>query len=158
MQANGHDNTRCRRGPPAPYCLIPSRSPGLSSTVYTSASRSTLALLALRRCKGKGVLARGYLKAAWNEGAGRGARTGYEVWYRRDERAHDREVLHPHMGGALCIRRSLHRRDDRVPREASAVPRAVACHGSGLSAASGALIPAEESADGRVGVPSAPKA
>src|SRR5262249_41070966 len=24
-------NTRCRRGPPAPYCWIPSRSPGLSS-------------------------------------------------------------------------------------------------------------------------------
>jgi hypothetical protein len=105
MQANGHDNTRCRRGPPAPYCLIPSRSPGLSSTLYKSAYRSTLALLALLCCKGKGVLARGYLKAAWNEGAGRGARTGYEVWYRRDERAHDREVLHPHMGGALYIRR-----------------------------------------------------
>src|SRR5262244_317754 len=96
MRANGHDNTRCRRGPPAPYCLIPSRSPGLSST---------FALLALRRCKGKGVRARGCLKAAWNEGAGRGARTGDEVWYRRDERAHDREVLPPHMGGAFYIRR-----------------------------------------------------
>jgi hypothetical protein len=101
--------------------------------VYKSAYRSAFALSALLRCKG--ILAGGRLKAAWNEGAGRGARTGYEVWYRRDERAHDREVLHPHMGGAVYIRRSLHRRDDRVPREASAVPREVACHGSGLSVA-----------------------
>ena len=45
--------------------------------------------------KRKGVLVRGRLKEAWNERAGRGTRTGYEVWYRRDERARDREVLHP---------------------------------------------------------------
>jgi hypothetical protein len=45
--------------------------------------------------KRKGVTARGRLKAAWNEGAGRGTRTRYEVWYRRDERARNREVLHP---------------------------------------------------------------
>jgi hypothetical protein len=45
--------------------------------------------------KRKGVLARGHLKEAWNERAGRGTRTGYKVWYSRDERARDREVLHP---------------------------------------------------------------
>jgi hypothetical protein len=45
--------------------------------------------------KRKGVLVRGRLKEAWNERAGRGTRTGYEVWSRRDERARDRAVLHP---------------------------------------------------------------
>ena len=42
--------------------------------------------------KRKGVLARGRLKEAWNERAGRGTRTGYEVWYSRGERARDRQV------------------------------------------------------------------
>jgi hypothetical protein len=45
--------------------------------------------------KRKGVTARWGLKEAWNERAGRGTRTRYEVWYSRDERARDREVLHP---------------------------------------------------------------
>jgi hypothetical protein len=45
--------------------------------------------------KRQGVTARWGLKAAWNERAGRGTRTRYEVWYSRDERARDREVLHP---------------------------------------------------------------
>jgi hypothetical protein len=45
--------------------------------------------------KRKGVTARWGLKEAWNEGAGRGTRTGYEVWYARGERARDRKALHP---------------------------------------------------------------
>jgi hypothetical protein len=55
--------------------------------------------------KRKGVTARWGLKAAWNARAGRGTRTRYEVWYRRDERARDRDVLHPQVGGALYIGR-----------------------------------------------------
>jgi hypothetical protein len=55
--------------------------------------------------KRKGVTARWGLKEAWNAGAGRGTRTGYEVWHSRDERARDREVLHPQLGCALYIRR-----------------------------------------------------
>jgi hypothetical protein len=51
--------------------------------------------------KRKGVTARWGLKEAWNEGAGRGTGTGYEVWHSRDERARDREVLHPQLGCAL---------------------------------------------------------
>ena len=43
----------------------------------------------------KGVTARWGLKAAWNERAGRGTRTGYTVWHSRDERARTRKVLHP---------------------------------------------------------------
>jgi hypothetical protein len=45
--------------------------------------------------KRKGVTARWGLKGAWNARAGRGTRTRDEVWYSRDERARDREVLHP---------------------------------------------------------------
>ena len=45
--------------------------------------------------KRKGVTARWGLKDAWNEGAGRGTRTGYEVWYSRGERARDSKTLHP---------------------------------------------------------------
>ena len=51
--------------------------------------------------KRKGVTARWGLEDAWNERAGRGTRTGYEVWYSRDERVRDREVLHPHMDCAV---------------------------------------------------------
>ena len=45
--------------------------------------------------KGKGVVVRRGLKEAQSEDAGRRTGTGYEVWYTRDERARDREVLHP---------------------------------------------------------------
>jgi hypothetical protein len=45
--------------------------------------------------KRQGVTVRWGLKDAWNERAGRGTRTRYEVRYSRDERARDREVLHP---------------------------------------------------------------
>ncbi len=51
--------------------------------------------------KRKGAAVRRGLKDAGNEGAGRGTRTGYEVWYSRDERARNCEVLHPHMDCAL---------------------------------------------------------
>jgi hypothetical protein len=50
--------------------------------------------------KRKGVTARWGLKEAWNDGAGRGTRTGYEVWYSRGELARDRKALHPHVDGA----------------------------------------------------------
>jgi hypothetical protein len=50
--------------------------------------------------KRQDVTARWGLKAAWNARAGRGTRTRYEVWSRRDERARDREVLHPQAGCA----------------------------------------------------------
>jgi hypothetical protein len=48
--------------------------------------------------KRKGVLVRERLKAAGNEEAGRGTRTGYEVWYARDEWARNHKVLHPPRG------------------------------------------------------------
>jgi hypothetical protein len=40
------------------------------------------------------------LEEAQSKRAGRRTGTGYEVWYTRDERARDREVLHP-QGGVL---------------------------------------------------------
>ena len=51
--------------------------------------------------KRKGVTVRWGLKEAWNEGAGRGTRTGYEVWYAWDEWARDHKVLHPQLGRTL---------------------------------------------------------
>jgi len=48
--------------------------------------------------KRKGVTARWGLKAAWNERAGRGTRTGYEVWYARGELARNSKALHPQWG------------------------------------------------------------
>ena len=38
------------------------------------------------------------LEEAQSKRAGRRTGTGYEVWYTRDERARDREVLHPQRG------------------------------------------------------------
>ncbi len=51
--------------------------------------------------KGKGTVARRGLKEAQSENAGRRTGTGSEVWYTRDERARDREVLHSRLGCAL---------------------------------------------------------
>jgi hypothetical protein len=51
--------------------------------------------------KRQGVTVRWGLKEAWNEGAGRGTRTGYEVWYARDEWARNHKVLHPQLGRTL---------------------------------------------------------
>jgi hypothetical protein len=48
--------------------------------------------------KRKGVVVRRGLKEAWSACAGRGTRTGYEVWHARDERARHSTVLHPHWG------------------------------------------------------------
>jgi hypothetical protein len=45
--------------------------------------------------KGKGVIARWRLEEAPSTRAGRRTGTGEEVWCTRDERARDREVLHP---------------------------------------------------------------
>ena len=49
------------------------------------------------QAKRKGATVRWGLKEAWNEGAGRGTRTGYEVWYARDEWARNHKVLHPQV-------------------------------------------------------------
>jgi len=38
------------------------------------------------------------LEEAQSKSAGRRTGTGYEVWYTRDERARDSEVLHPQRG------------------------------------------------------------
>ncbi len=51
--------------------------------------------------KGKGVIARWGLEEVRSKSAGRRTGTGYEVWYARDERARDREVLHLRLGRAL---------------------------------------------------------
>ena len=63
--------------------------------------------------KGKGVTARWGLEGAHSIRSGRRKGTGYEVWPTRDERARDREVLHPQWGvlyksgvyarNALCL-------------------------------------------------------
>ena len=50
--------------------------------------------------KRQGVTVRWGLKEAWNEGAGRGTRTGEEVWYVRDEWARHHQVLPPQLGRA----------------------------------------------------------
>jgi hypothetical protein len=55
--------------------------------------------------KRQGVAVRWGLKEAWNAGAGRGTRTGYEVWYARDEWARHHKVLHPQLGRTVYIRR-----------------------------------------------------
>ena len=55
--------------------------------------------------KRQGALVRERLQAAWNEGAGRGTRTGYAVWYARDEWARHPKVRHPQLGRAVYIRR-----------------------------------------------------
>jgi hypothetical protein len=48
--------------------------------------------------QGKGVIARWRLEEAPSKRAGRRTGTGYEVWGTWDERARDREVLHPQVG------------------------------------------------------------
>jgi hypothetical protein len=59
--------------------------------------------------KGKGVTARWGLEEAQSKDAGRRTGTGYEVWYTRDERARDREVLHA-RGVCLINPASTHRK------------------------------------------------
>jgi hypothetical protein len=48
--------------------------------------------------KGPGVTARWGLEEAPSNEVGRRTGAGYEVWYTRDERARDREVLHARWG------------------------------------------------------------
>jgi hypothetical protein len=48
--------------------------------------------------QGKGVTARWGREEAQSKDVGRRTGTGYEVWYTRDERARDREVLHARWG------------------------------------------------------------
>ena len=48
--------------------------------------------------KGKGVIVRRGPKEAQSEDAGRRTGIGYAVWYTRDERARNREVLPPRWG------------------------------------------------------------
>jgi hypothetical protein len=48
--------------------------------------------------KGKGLSREAGLEEAQSKCAGRRTGTGSEVWYARDERARDREVLHPQRG------------------------------------------------------------
>jgi len=52
------------------------------------------------RRRARASTARWGLEEAQAKRAGRRTGTGYEVWYTRDERARDREVLHP-QGGVL---------------------------------------------------------
>ena len=95
--------------------------------------------------KGKGVIARWGLEEAQSKCAGRRTGTGYEVWYTRDERARDREVLHPH-GGVLY--------------KSGVYARKVLCltlgdlpvvRGSGLGAGRPVPTGREKSAEGKVG-------
>jgi len=72
----------------------------------------------------------------------------------RSGRAGTRPQSPPSTVGACCIHpASVHGRYDRLPREASQGPRDVACHGNWLRAASAALLPWEESAEGIGGAP-----
>jgi hypothetical protein len=94
--------------------------------------------------KRKGVTVRWSLKDAWNESAGRGTRTGYEVWYARDEWARDQQVLHPQLGRTLYIRR-LCTEGMTADRGGSA-----GCPGIGLRAEESSLTAPQKSADGIV--------
>jgi len=93
--------------------------------------------------KRKGVTVRWGLKEAWNEGAGRGTRTGYEVWYARGELARNSKALHP-QGACFINPASMHRRYDRLPREICGVSW------TGLRAEQSSLTASQKSADGIV--------
>ena len=95
--------------------------------------------------KRKGVTARWGLKEAWNEGAGRGTRTGYEVWYARDEWARHHKVPPSTAGACFIHPASMHRRYDRLPREICGVSW------QGLRAEESSLTAPQQSAEGIVG-------
>jgi hypothetical protein len=94
--------------------------------------------------KRQGVTVRWGRKEAWNEGAGRGPRTGYEVWDARDAWARNHEVLHPQLGCTLSIRRLC---PDGMTADRG---RAAGCPGEGLRAEESSLTASQKSADGRV--------
>jgi hypothetical protein len=101
--------------------------------------------------KGKGVSVRMGLKEAQSETAGRRTGTGSEVWYTRDERARDREVLHPRMGvcfinPALTQGRFFSLTPGGLPK----MPRIVACEENWLREQRCFLITGEKSAEGIV--------
>ena len=51
--------------------------------------------------KVNGVVVTRGLEEGQSESVGQCTRTGYEVWYTRDELAGNNEVLHPHVGCTL---------------------------------------------------------
>ncbi|HEX9868872.1 MAG TPA: hypothetical protein VGC99_09815, partial [Candidatus Tectomicrobia bacterium] len=75
------------------WACVPCMRSGLGVKVPRPGSRG-----AEGHGKRQGVAVRWGLKAAWNAGAGRGTRTGEEVWYARDEWARHHKVLHPRRG------------------------------------------------------------
>jgi hypothetical protein len=101
------------------------------------------------RRRARAPTARWGLEEAQSKRAGRRTGTGYEVWHTRDERARDREVLHPQgvcfinpasMRGTFCV----------LPWEI--------CRPSqyaGLRAEGSALTDRQKSAEGIVGPPQA---
>jgi hypothetical protein len=95
--------------------------------------------------KRQGAAVRRGLKEAWNECAGRGTRTGYEVWYARDEWARHHKVLHPQSGCTLYIRRLC---TEGMTADRG---RSVGCLGTGLRAEESSLTAPQKSADGIVG-------
>jgi hypothetical protein len=95
--------------------------------------------------KRKGVTVRWGLKAAWNECAGRGTRTGYEVWYAWDEWARDHKVLHPQLGRTCSIRRLC---PDGLTADRG---RSAGCPRGGLRGEESPLTTAQKSAEGIVG-------
>jgi hypothetical protein len=94
--------------------------------------------------KGKGVTARWGLEEAQSKRAGRRTGTGYEVWYTRDERARDREVLHP-QGVCLINPASMRGTFGVLPWEICRSSQA------GLRAEGSVLTDRQKSAEGIVG-------
>jgi len=88
---------------------------------------------------------------AQSKSAGRGIRTGSEVWYTRDERARDREVLHLPIG--VCFINSASTRGTFcvLPRGIFLVPWDSACGRNWLRGKRFPLTARKKSAKGIVG-------
>ena len=84
------------------------------------------------------------LEEAQSKRAGRRTGTGYEVWYTRDERARDREVLHPQ---GVCFINPASTRETFwvLPWEICRLSR------KGLRVAGAALTGRQKSAEGILG-------
>jgi hypothetical protein len=128
---------------------FPSRSPPACVPCMRSCVGVKVSCPGVRGAEGQGkrqgVTVRWGLKAAWNEGAGRGTRTGYEVWYRRGERARDSKALHPQVDCAGYIRRLC--TDGRTADRG----RSAGCPRHGLRAEESSLTAPQQSAEGIVG-------
>ena len=85
------------------------------------------------------------LEEAQSKRAGRRTGTGYEVWYTRDERARDCEVLHP-QGVCLINPASTHGTFCVLPWEICRLSRS-----QGLRAERSVLTDRQKSAEGVVG-------